>query len=183
MAAMETKNNVLAGNISTEEGERSSRRVQQPAVWSLGLSRRWPVPLVLMIGSAGIDMPAHAGHGIGCVGCNSSPWGRPGSHRVARSSAGAREWSGSERSVVHVALVPRGLHGAHLGLPMCVVREHEHCGTRLEACLDCQCHICAVWALFGARTHRISLVFALEFLSFATHCQCDKVSLISHAFC
>ena len=79
LAAMETKNNVLAGNISTEEGERSSRRVQQPAVWSLGLSRRWPVPLVLMIGSAGIDMPAHAGHGIGCVGCNSWPWGRPGS--------------------------------------------------------------------------------------------------------
>ena len=79
LAAMETKNNVLAGNISTEEGERSSRRVQQPAVWSLGLSRRWPVQLALMIGSAGIDMPAHAGHGIGCVGCNSWPWGRPGS--------------------------------------------------------------------------------------------------------
>ena len=42
-----------------------------------------------------------------------------------RTSAGAREWSGSERSAVHVALVPRGLHGAHLGLPMCVICEHE----------------------------------------------------------
>ena len=38
--------------------------------------------------------------------------------RVARTSAGAQEWSGSERSAVHVALVPCGLHGAHWGLPM-----------------------------------------------------------------
>ena len=35
LAAMETKNNVLAGNISTEEGERSSGKVQQHAVRSL----------------------------------------------------------------------------------------------------------------------------------------------------
>jgi hypothetical protein len=32
LATMETKNNVLAGNISTEEGERSSGKVQQHAV-------------------------------------------------------------------------------------------------------------------------------------------------------
>ena len=33
---------------------------------------------------------------------------------------------------------------AHVGLPRCVIREHEHCSTHPEACLDCQCHICAV---------------------------------------
>ena len=35
LATMETKNNVLAGNIFTEEGERSSGKVQQHAVRSL----------------------------------------------------------------------------------------------------------------------------------------------------
>ena len=33
---------------------------------------------------------------------------------------------------------------AHFGLPRCVIREHEHCSTHPEACLDCQCHICAI---------------------------------------
>ena len=33
---------------------------------------------------------------------------------------------------------------AHFGLPRCIIREHEHCSTHPEACLDCQCHICAV---------------------------------------
>ena len=67
-----------------------------------------------------------------------------------------------------------GLHdGTPFGLPKCVVREHEHCSTRLEACLDCQFHTCAVWAVFLRASN--SLTFAYIFLSSATRCHFDKV--------
>ena len=42
-----------------------------------------------------------------------------------------------------------------LGFRSALYGEHEHCSTRLEACLDCQCHTCAVWTVFGARARRL----------------------------
>ena len=44
---------------------------------------------------------------------------------------------------------------AHFGLPRCVIREHEHCSTHPEACLDCQCHIrymCGLSCFWRAHT-------------------------------
>ena len=74
LATMETKNEVLAGDVSTGEGERSSGKVQQRAVWTLMRSRRWQAATAPMIGSAGIDMPAHMWRGIGCAGRVCLPW-------------------------------------------------------------------------------------------------------------
>ena len=52
---------------------------------------------------------------------------------AARSSAGAQEWSGSERSTVHaMGVAARFAYGAHLGLSMRVVCEHEHAVRDLE---------------------------------------------------
>ena len=118
LATMETKNEVLAGDVSTGEGERSSGKVQQRAVWTLMRSRRWP---------AATQCAHDRQRGHRYAGSHVA-WHRLCGPRlfameldyvatVARInlSAGAREWSGSERSAVHVALVPRGLHGCPFG--------------------------------------------------------------------
>ena len=120
-------------------------------VASLGVGRRLLEPLYA----------AHI-HGLQCfLGVSCAP--AHAAHMPLRVLLGLEATCRARGPEMCVAYAERcaGLHDDTLfGLLKCVVREHEHCRARLEACLDCQCHTCAVWAFFGARARRNSLVFA-----------------------